>query len=140
MCGIFCRRSSILVDEPDSFISFHNIPDNSYSCQPGSNLSLEGEGIYSLKTSNCKYTVFQQTEQTGDFDATTDGPDSSEWTDEIAGQARNDGIGHPGPDPGSNSFVCTDETGLVRRDEQGTGSVHDEQGQVISRRVCSPAP
>ena len=77
MCGIFCRRSSILVDEPDSFISFHDIPDNSHSCQPGLNLSLEGEGIYSLKTSNCKYTVFQQTEQTGDFDATTDGPDSS---------------------------------------------------------------
>ena len=42
---------------------------------------------------------------------------SSVWEDEIAGQARNDdkknarndGIGHPGPDPGSNSPVCTDE-------------------------------
>ena len=34
---------------------------------------------------------------------------SSVCTDEIAGRARNDGIGHPGPDPGSNSLVCTDE-------------------------------
>ena len=24
-------------------------------------------------------------------------------------RARNDGIGHPGPDPGSNSLVCADE-------------------------------
>ena len=26
-------------------------------------------------------------------------------TDEIAGRARNDGIGHPGPDPGSDSYM-----------------------------------
>ena len=25
------------------------------------------------------------------------------------GQARNDISGHPGPDPGSNSLVCTDD-------------------------------
>ena len=32
-------------------------------------------------------------------------------------EARNDGIGHPGPDPGSNSSVCTDEiAGQARND------------------------
>ena len=33
----------------------------------------------------------------------------SACADGIAGRVRNDGIGHPGPDPGSNSSVCADE-------------------------------
>ena len=54
------------------------------------------------------------------------------------GRARNDGIGHPGPDPGSNSSVCTDESRMSMTGEAFLSRPHCPDS--LRSSVCTDEP